>query len=70
MVNLWKKFNCSIGNHEWTCHAEQGIKPNKNILNNKNGEFVLSQEEMMTEFFKYARVYCLNCGKYSKYNHL
>ncbi len=29
MKKFLRKLNCLLGNHKWTCKAEQGIKPIK-----------------------------------------
>jgi len=51
---IWKKFLCLIGDHEWTCKAEQGIKPTK--------------EELAVPFVGfqiYSAMYCKHCGRIS-----
>jgi len=43
--------------HEWTCKAEEGIKPTtEQIMNMPDG------------FWEYAKCYCGRCGKESKFN--
>ncbi len=43
-----------MGDHDWTCKAEQGIKPTK------------GQSDMgIAGFWAYATMYCKHCGKIS-----
>jgi len=52
---VWGWFLCNIlGDHDWTCAAEQGIKPTP--LQVKNG---------IAGFKDYATTYCKRCGKVS-----
>jgi hypothetical protein len=53
---LSRWFSCRImKNHEWTCNAEQGIKPTKEEL-----------ESGLKGFNSYAKMYCKHCKKISK----
>ena len=54
MKSFWRKLLCIIGDHEWTCKAEQGIKPTKEELTNP-----------LVGFAIYSRMYCKHCGKVS-----
>jgi hypothetical protein len=55
LKTLWIKFNCFIGNHDWTCKAEQGIKPTEEELRDPIAGFKL-----------YAGMYCKHCGRISR----
>jgi len=47
---------CKIfNNHNWTCAAQEGIKPSEEQL--QNG---------VDGFFDYAKMYCKDCGKIYK----
>lgn len=50
---LLQRLACSIGDHTWTCKAEQGIPP--------------SPEKMASDpvgyFSEYSRGYCLHCDE-------
>lgn len=51
-------INCKILNfHEWTCNAEEGIKPTEKQLNSG-----------ISGFYDYAKMYCKHCKKESKFN--
>lgn len=52
MNKLWQKFKCWIGDHNWTCAAEQGIKPTPEQVNGG-----------IDGFYDYAKMYCKQCGK-------
>ena len=54
MRKLFLKINCLLGFHEWTCNAEQNIKPTKEQLKSIEG------------FRDYAVMYCVYCKKISK----
>lgn len=55
VLKLKKTLNCWLGAHQWTCAAEQHIKPTPEQLENGTSGFL-----------DYAAVYCKNCGKMSK----
>ena len=46
------KFLCLIGDHDWTCDAEEGISPTKEQV-----------ELGATGFWLYAKMYCKRCRK-------
>lgn len=52
--NLFRKFLCFIGDHAWTCKAEEGVKPN-----------ILEGEDPLAAFNRYATMYCKYCRKVS-----
>lgn len=56
-MTFLKRFCCWMGMHEWTCAASEGEKPLSSQLKSVDG------------FWKYARMYCKNCGKPSGLNH-
>lgn len=43
------RLMCFFGHHEWTCDAEQGIKPTP------------EQSKDLATFLKYAKMYCRYC---------
>ena len=43
---------CLIGDHDWTCAAEQGIPPTK-----------AQTDAGMAGFYSYAAGYCKRCGR-------
>jgi len=46
-----RKLKCAIGDHDWTCAIEQGIKP------------TLEQKQTgVYGFIDYATMYCKHCG--------
>jgi len=47
-----KKFKCYFGFHEWTCAAEEGIKPTQKQL-----------DDGIPGFHDYAKAYCKYCRK-------
>ena len=51
-----KKFfnwlNCLTGMHDWTCKADQGIKPTQQEL-----------DAGVAGFNSYAQMYCKRCGE-------
>lgn len=49
-----KWIACLLGQHEWTCDAEEGIDPPKDI------------EPSIASFFRYARMWCRICRRYCK----
>ncbi|MBA7658394.1 hypothetical protein ES703_66345 [subsurface metagenome] len=51
---LWEKILCWIGDHEWTCAAEEGIKPTP-----------LQLKQGVAGFKDYGKMYCKRCGKLS-----
>lgn len=51
---LWR-LRCLLGDHDWTCKAEQGIRPTKKEL-----------EDPLAGFAEYSKMYCKNCGKVSE----
>jgi len=53
-MKIFRKILCFMGDHDWTCKAEQGIKPTK------------GQSDMgIAGFWAYATMYCKHCGKIS-----
>lgn len=55
MKKLLQIIGCLFGIHEWTCKANEGIKP--------------TEIKMTIQGFKeYAKMYCKHCGKESKLN--
>ena len=48
---------CLIGNHEWTCAAEHGIKPSEAQVS-----------AGVAGFLDYAKMYCKRCGHVSRLN--
>jgi len=48
---------CAFNGHKWTSKANEGIKASKDEI-----------EDGITGFYRYARMYCKRCGKYSKLN--
>lgn len=57
MKKLWRQFLCFIGDHEWICKAEQGIKPTKEELH-----------DPLVGFKIYSQMYCKHCGKVSYFS--
>jgi len=57
MKLLLLKLKCQILGHDWTCKAEQGIKPNDD-----------ERTAGIVGFHHYARTYCSKCGKLSARN--
>jgi len=56
MKKIWEWILCHcLGDHDWTCAAIKGIKPNK---------YQLTQG--VAGFYNYATMYCDRCGKISK----
>ncbi len=55
-MKILKIIACFFGFHEWTCKAEQGIKP------------TLEQLRSFSGFKEYSKMYCANCCKPSKLN--
>ena len=49
---LLGRFLCLVGDHEYTCKAEQGIKPDLERINRDPVEY----------FFEFSQMYCLRCG--------
>ena len=49
---MWRKFKCLIGEHDWTCRAEEGIKPDVTAEN----------------FIYYATCYCKHCRKLNQFS--
>lgn len=61
MNRIWHKFNCFIGNHEWTSKDEQGIKINYDeIISHRD------PKERAKAFRDYAAIFCVHCGKVIK----
>ena len=52
MKRLWNHIKCLLGDHDWTCKAAQGIKPQDHELNNG-----------LAGFWEYATMYCSRCKK-------
>lgn len=50
---MFGRILCFIGFHDWTCRAEQGIKPDPVKLRANPVEY----------FYEYARAYCSRCKK-------
>ena len=48
---MWDRFLCFIFYHEYTCDAEQGVKPTQAQLDGG-----------VKGFLSYARMYCSRCG--------
>lgn len=55
MKKAIKQFFCGLAGHEWTCDAEEGIKPTQHQLDNG-----------AVGFFDYAKMYCKRCKYVSK----
>lgn len=55
LEKIWRIIGCMIGDHDWTCKAEQKIAPKKEELS-----------EGIKGFESYAKTYCKWCGKVSK----
>ena len=55
--NIWRRLGrwilCLLGQHDWTCDAEQGIPPDAKKL----------QANPVGYFWDYAQGYCKYCGK-------
>ena len=51
MKKFFRKLLCLIGDHDWTCKAEQGIPPTQQQLDGG-----------VAGFYDYAAVYCKHCG--------
>jgi hypothetical protein len=55
---IWKFLLCKVlDEHDWTCLADQGIKPNPQQI-----------EAGYLGFKEYSKVYCSRCGKISNLN--
>ena len=48
---FFDRFLCLIGDHDWTCAAQENIKPTKAQV--ENG---------LSGFLDYAKMYCNRCG--------
>jgi hypothetical protein len=51
LKKIWGKLLCLIGDHDWTCKAEEGIKPDKGSFTNP-----------LEGFKEYSKMYCKRCG--------
>lgn len=58
---LWGKLLCLTGDHDWTCKAQEGIKPDKDIN-------WLNTQSVLEGFKSYSKMYCKRCGCVSKLN--
>lgn len=50
---LGRRLLCAIGDHQWTCKAEQGIPPSPER----------QAADPLGYFSEYSRGYCLHCGE-------
>lgn len=50
MSKLWQAFKCWAYGHDWTCAAEQGIKPTEAQIQGGPAGFA-----------SYAKMYCKKC---------
>ena len=48
-----RKLLCLVGWHDWTCLADQGIKPDP----------VRIRQDPLGYFKEYAEMFCKRCGK-------
>ena len=56
LISKWRtQFMCSIGSHEWTCAAREGIKPDPEKI----------KADPLGYFKEYAKMYCKHCGHVS-----
>jgi len=55
MSRLLGWIACAIGDHKWTCLAEQGIKPDPDRV----------KADPLGYFWEYAAMYCARCQKRS-----
>lgn len=58
--DLWDNVQCLLGNHDWTCKAQQGIQPTPEQLTG----------DLVRGFREYSKMYCKHCLVESELNDL
>ena len=54
-----QKLSCWSGLHDWTCANDQGI----DVCDVPEAIAYMNQGDYLKGFYRYARMYCANCGK-------
>ncbi len=53
-----QKLSCLAGLHDWTCANDQGIA----VADVPEAIAYMNQGDYLKGFYRYARMYCANCG--------
>lgn len=53
-----QKFSCLFGLHAWTCANDEGIA----VADVPEAIAYMNQGDYLKGFYRYARMYCRNCG--------
>ena len=57
-MKIMRRLSCLLGDHEWTCKAEEGIKPDPKKV----------EADPLGYFAEYSKMYCKHCSAVSKYS--